>query len=139
MEVEIEVMSRKTLSYYFASFFILCGLITGILGTYTCVTTKHYEGGVLARDSVVPVLEAGCPNDIIKQDYPSRLGDEPTVWYSFYTTERIEGLPYTTVSNLVWVVVVVGLAYLGLGIATLVKKDLLFNPEKKDDKGSYRR
>ena len=116
--------------YIFTVFFILCGLIIGILGTYGFVAVKHYEGGLLYTNLLVPVLEAKYPGDVIKQDYSSWLSNEPTLWYDIYTREKIEGLPYTTDSNLVWIAIIVGLAYLGLGIGILVKKDLLFKKEE---------
>lgn len=113
---------RTKIRYILATFFILCGLIIGILGTYGCMTYKYYKGVLPLTDSRVPNLEANYPNDV------ARVGS--TLSYDIVETKKIEGMPYTSESNFAILYLVSGLAFLGLGISIIFKEDLLFSEKK---------
>jgi hypothetical protein len=113
---------RTKIRYGFATFFILCGLIIGILGVYGCVAIKHYKGTISLTDSHVSNLETTYPSSITKAG--SMLN------YDMYDTKKIEDLPYTTASNLSALFAVVGLAYLGFGIGIILKESLIFEENR---------
>jgi uncharacterized membrane protein len=116
------MQERTKTRYIFAVFFILCGLIIGILGVYGCVAVRHYNGAISLTDSSVPILETMYPNNITKGD--SALS------YDIVSTKKIDNLSYTTSSNLSVLFVVIGLGYLGLGIGIILKEGLLFDKNK---------
>lgn len=113
---------RRKIRIGIATFFILCGLIVGIVGSYGCVAIRDYKIPLNDyRISEYPVVYANS----VEQIYASAAGREITV-ADIYTTDVIKGLPYTTQSRFLWLAIVIGLAYVALGIWSLINKDFLF-------------
>jgi hypothetical protein len=114
-----------------AIFFLLCGLIIGILGTYILVVTKHYKGEILKTDPLLAILQTKYPDKVKEVNYDTReraFAYEPntSLRYDITTAEKIEDLPYTTLSNFIWITIILGLVYIGIGIKSLIKEDWLF-------------
>jgi ABC-type antimicrobial peptide transport system permease subunit len=119
------IMDRRKIRYGIAIFFILCGLIIGIVGGYGCVVVKHYKmpisdprvsqySGDISYNSITTIAATSLDRD----------------WVDIDTRKTIEGLPFTTQSGFLWLPIIVGLAYIALGIWSLRKKDFLFEKEK---------
>lgn len=110
-------MNRKIIRYIFAIFFILCGLIIGIIGSYGCIVTKHYKGDILLGTPLALELEAAYPDAV-------EVG-QIHLQYDILDTKLLD-LPYTTNRGLLWLFIPIGLGYTVLGVAILLKEDLIF-------------
>ncbi len=101
-----------------AAIFVICGLGIGILGSYECIATKHYKGEIPLDNPMVSELAFM---------YPSNVAEiSSTLHYDIVDTKRL-GLPYTMpYINLLWLAIPIGLAYVSFGVATILKKDLIF-------------
>ena len=118
---------RVKVRYGFAIFFILCGLIIGILGSYICML-RRYTGKIPLTDTRVPALKDMYPHNISM--------DSSILHYDIFDIIRLddirklEGLSYTDGTHLMWLVILVGLIYVGLGVKSILSKDWLFKKEK---------
>jgi hypothetical protein len=115
---------KKQTRYIMAIFFILCGLIISIGGSYG-YAIRHYVGDVPITD-VSRVL-------MLREKYTGYvgMGSETTLHYDIPEIKKgedirnLEGLSYTSQSHLIPLLMLVGLAYSALGLCFIFKKDFL--------------
>lgn len=62
---------RRIIRYCFAAFFILCGLIIGILGSYSSVY-RHYVGEIPLTDARVSDLMVMYPRNTVSDNLTLR-------------------------------------------------------------------
>jgi len=112
--------SGNLVRYSFVAFFILCGLAIGIVGSIAC-TVKYYEGKVPMSDPIASELMA------TRSEYVSL--DDTMLYYNFYDIKKVDDLPYKDLTYLVWLIVIIGLMYVGLGIKIIISKDWIYARE----------
>ena len=121
--------------YGFAIFFILCGLLIGI-----CGMNRHYVGimpldSTYASELMVLYPDRGMPE--LNRVIP--VGS--TLHYDIRTFKPLGNLDYTMQNKLWWLIICIGLIYIGLGVKCVLSKDWLFtknkyNKEEIDGKSS---
>ncbi|MCJ7805175.1 hypothetical protein MUP46_00840 [Patescibacteria group bacterium] len=119
--------NRTLIRYIFAIFFILCGLIICIGGSYIGFL-KHYNGKIPLVSSMASKLMIAYPDEVWKE---RATKDEPMptiLRYSIRDTKLLD-LPYTTEKHLLWLAIPIGLAYVILGVAAFLKEGSIFRKD----------